>query len=406
MEIELELGGSSPAKLSLPSDKMVAECRGPGGLPAANLATALEQALATPTAGPPLAAHVVPGDRVVVAVAGDLPGPPGTEQGVASVIAGQLAAGGVSREDVQLVIAPRLNLLREAGPPEAAADPSALLFDPACEPELAYLMADDAGDPLHLARRLVDADVVVTVGGFFLDASLGGRSPEGEAWPAFGSVGRRGEFFGALLRRGRRALPAWRHQLEEVVWQLGATASLRLVPGCSGSISAAAFGSPAAANRAAARASAAWRPAFALPADLLLAGVRGTNPGLATIIRAVAAAARVTRTTGTICVAGRLAERPGPIFTRWRHGADLGQLIREAIESRDPALRVDALQTRLLARALGDRRLVLLSELPAELVEDLDIGHATDSEALERLARQADRVTVLHEADRFCPRLI
>jgi hypothetical protein len=406
LEIELEVGGSRPVTLSLTSDNMVTECRGPGGLPAANVAMALEQALAAPLAGPPLAAHVVPGDRVVVAVAGDLPGPSGIEEDVAGVIANQLAAAGVSRENVRLVTAPRLNLLREAGAPDASADHSASLFQPACEPELAYLMADNAGDPLHLARTLVDADVVVTAGGFFLDASLGGRSPEGEAWPAFGSVGRRGEFFGALLRRGRRALPAWRTQLEEVVWQLGATASLRLVPGCGDSISAAVFGSPPAATRAAARASVAWRPDIAAPADLLLGGVRGTNPGLATIIRAVAAAARVTRPTGTICLAGRLAERPGPIFTRWRHGADLGQLIREAIASRDPATRVDALQTRLLARALGDRRLVLLSELPADLVEDLDIGHAADSEALERLARQANRVIVLHEADRFCPRLV
>jgi hypothetical protein len=37
-------------------------------------------------------------------------------------------------------------------------------------------------------------------------------------------------------------------------------------------------------------------------------------------------------------------------------------------------------------------------------VEDLDIGHAASADAINRLIQQADSVTVLHEANHFCPR--
>jgi hypothetical protein len=37
------------------------------------------------------------------------------------------------------------------------------------------------------------------------------------------------------------------------------------------------------------------------------------------------------------------------------------------------------------------------------LVEDLDIGHAETPEAVNRLIRQAESVSVLHEANQLCP---
>ena len=55
-----------------------------------------------------------------------------------------------------------------------------------------------------------------------------------------------------------------------------------------------------------------------------------------------------------------MKEEPGIIFTRWRHGIDLQMLLREASDSEETALLLDALHTSLFAQALGDRRLVLL----------------------------------------------
>ena len=121
--------------------------------------------------------------------------------------------------------------------------------------------------------------------------------------------------------------------------------------------------------------------------------------------RAVAAAARVTRPGGTVCIACRVAAGPGIIFERWRQGAPLDRLIHEAATLGDPALVADAVETRLFARALGDRRLVLLSGLDEAAVEELGFGHAASPEAVERLAHRAECLVVLHEADRMLPHL-
>ena len=101
-----------------------------------------------------------------------------------------------------------------------------------------------------------------------------------------------------------------------------------------------------------------------------------------------------------------MKEEPGIIFTRWRHGIDLPMLLREASDSEETVLLLDALHTSLFAQALEDRRLVLLSQLDQEFVEDLDIGHAETPDAINRLIQQSESVTVLHEANRLCPKKI
>lgn len=376
----------------------MADCRGPEGAAGDGAAALVADAIASPAHGPPLAAHVVPGDRVVVALAGPVPQAPAV---VAAVAVG-LAAAGVAPLDVTILEAPRLDEGRTTGPvPHPVA--GALAFDPALDAATSYLAADEAARPLYLARALVDADVVVAVGAWGWNAALGGRSPEGELWPSFARLDCRRDLTLALARRGRHALPDWKSAMQEVVWQLGVCASLRLVPGRRDTLAAARFGLPDEAGRLAREAALAWCPHVAVPVDLTVASLADPAGGFAAVTRAVAAAARITRPGGTVCVAGRVAAGPGIIFERWRQGAPLERLVHEAAALGDPALVADALETRLFARALGDRRLVLLTDLDADAVEELGFGHAAGPEAVERLSHRAASLAVLHEADRMLP---
>lgn len=77
----------------------------------------------------------------------------------------------------------------------------------------------------------------------------------------------------------------------------------------------------------------------------------------------------------------------------------------EAVRSGDEALVTDAVAARFLARSLGDRRLVLLSDLPGDTVEEFGFGDASGPEAVERLAHRAERLVVLHDAERMFPRV-
>jgi len=396
--ITLEYGASDPLVIEPASGAGVTDCRGPAGVCGDAAGRLVAEAIAAPAHGPPLAAHVVPGDRVVIALAGAVPqaGPVLT-----AVVAG-LSAASVAAADVASLVAPPLDEGRSLGqgiplPAGAAA------FDPAVDTATSYLAADEDARPLYLARALVDADVVVAVGAWGWNAALGGRSPEGELWPTFSRQACRRDLAVALVRRGRHALPGWKSAMHEVAWQLGVCASLRLVAGRGDTLAAARFGLPDEAGRLARVAAEAWCPQVDVPADLAVVSLAEPAGRFSGVTRAVAAAARVTRPGGTICVASRVADGPGIIFARWRQGAPLEGLVHEAAALGDPALVADALETRLFARALGDRRLVLLSDIDGATVEDLGFGHAANPEAVERLAHRAESLVVLHEADRMLP---
>ena len=103
--------------------------------------------------------------------------------------------------------------------------------------------------------------------------------------------------------------------------------------------------------------------------------------------------------------AGSLSEEPGEILTQWRQGALLRGVVHEAIHSNDQNLIKDALQTRLFAKALGDRRLVVLSDLEESLVEDLEFGFAESPDDIVRLTARSDEFIVLHEGDLLMPQV-
>lgn len=393
--------------LAVDPASLVADCRGPEGTTEATAGRLVGAAVANPPSGPPLAAHVVPGDRVAVALAGDIP----QQAAVIGAIVEALSGAGVSPDEITLIHASPLEPLRSdqatAGPDETPAQPALVHeFNPAHDAETAYLLADDEARPLHLARTLVDADVVLAVGGWGFDATLGGRSLEGELWPAFAREISRRDLVKSLAKQGRRALADWRSTMQAITWQLGVTASLRVVAGRGDTLAAACFGLPESAARDAREQAAEWSPAVAGPAAVAICSLAHPAAGFAAITRAVAAAARVTRPDATICVACTASAPPGTIFTRWRQGAPLAPLVHEAIGTGDPALIADAVETRFFARALEDRRLVLLSGLDEGLVEDLEFGFADSPAVVERLAKRSDSLVVLHEADRMFPRLL
>jgi hypothetical protein len=383
--------------IDLDAGTLVTQCRGPAGVTDAEAAELVARAVAASGHAPPLAAHVVPGDRVVIAIAGDIP----QAEAVRTALVACLEQAGVGAEDVTVLRADPL----ADGPAAERAAPGVLRFDPTVESSTSYIAADAEARPLYLARPLVDADVVVTVGQFGWDAPLAGRSLEGELWPAFGRHADREALAADLLRRGRQALVDWRSGLHDITWQLGVIASLRLVPGRSGSLHAACFGLPEEAARDARAAAGGWRPQVAEPADVAIATLAAGSTGFHDLVRGVAAAARLTTPDATICLVGDVAEAPGPVTSRWRQGTPLEPLIREAAASGDPALVADALFARFLQRSLGERRLVLLTRLDEEQVEDLGFGHAADAAVIERLANRGELVTILHEADMMLPRL-
>ena len=80
--------------------------RGPEGFGIDETLDLVRDALLQPVAGPPLPDHIVPGDKVVIAQAGNLPGDKQLSDAIYIAILESLEAGGVTSDDIQLVIAP------------------------------------------------------------------------------------------------------------------------------------------------------------------------------------------------------------------------------------------------------------------------------------------------------------
>ncbi|NDH95668.1 MAG: hypothetical protein EBZ13_14300, partial [Planctomycetia bacterium] len=117
MNIDLDYAAAGPLALAVGSAPLLANLEGPAGLSPAALATALAETLSQPLSGPPLRQHVVPGDRVVIALPGLLPGDTTTLDLVVQGLTESLAAGGVDPSDITVLVAPPLELL---GPKETA----------------------------------------------------------------------------------------------------------------------------------------------------------------------------------------------------------------------------------------------------------------------------------------------
>lgn len=393
--LEIASGHEEPIRFPPSRVQLEAECRGPAGVVGAAAADLATTALTQPSEVPPLGDHIVPGDRIVVAVGDDV----AQEQQVLGAVVSTLAAAGATAEQIEV-----LRLWSSRLEPVVAGG-TTTIFDPGSEADTAYLMADDDANPRHVARGLVDADVVVSVGSFGWNAALGGQATEGELWPAFSRLETSQTVTRTLTLRPRGGHRAWKRAAQEVLWQLGVIAEVKAVTGRDGSLAHVAFGMPQSVRPAVGQAASGWRPRLARAAELTVASLSNPQAGLDRVARAIAAAARVTYPDGTVCIASRLSEEPGVVFTRWRQGVAVEPLVKEAIRSRDPALIADAFVTRQIARALGSRRLVLASDLDEAAVESLDIGHAASADDVIRLCTAAESVIVLHEADRMLPRL-
>lgn len=399
--VELAWGDGDPIRLSVARSASVAVYGGPAGLSGIAATRRIADVLQAVGEMPPLATHVVPGDRVVIAVCGPLP----QRHAVIEAVSESLERGGIPRQELLVLDA---RGFEETGRALSVEEDEA---------RTAYLAADAEGEPLHLDRRIVDADVVITIGEWSLDATLPGRSTAGEIWPVFSRHETLAVHARRMLLDRRGTLALWRASLRTVLDQLGVIASLRLVRGRNGSMAEAFFGTPARTERDAKRVAAAWRPAAGPQADCTIfslhqdsdgtddgsAGDSGHHASLMDLARGIAAAARITAPDGTICGCCRVADAPGPVVARWRDGVSLGKLVREAFRSGDESLVADARLAIALSSALGARRLVLLSDIDADAVEMLGFGHAESPDAIRRLARSARSLAVLHEADRMLP---
>src|SRR5262249_4548656 len=139
-----------------------------------------------------------------------------------------------------------------------------------------------------------------------------------------------------------------------------------------------------------------WRLTVDEPADTVIAGISGDSVqrDFAALARAVAAAARVVKSRGRIVLLSRAKPTLGPGVELLRQTEDLERALNLLRQKKPPDLAA-AFQW---ASAAQQASLLLLSELPAETVEELFATPLEHVGQVQRLVNSGGKVLVLPDA--------
>lgn len=401
----LKYGENSRLELDLATETLVPEAANvaPGSQDAAVSAVA---AVDRPLDFPPLRQAVVPGDRVVLAIASDVP----QAAEVVAAIVPALVEGGVTPEDVTV-----LQTLEDvnAGQPDPRSQlPDSLLnsvqlftHNPAEQTQLSYLAADDHAEPIYLNRRMCEADFVIPIGCVRSDELASGNG-KGMTWnetifPTFGDRKTIDQLApsGIPLTKGQLA---HRHkQIDEIAWLLGVQVTAQVVPGGDGQSREVLIGAPDSVFRDGRKlCEAAWRRTFPRRASLVIAAIGGgLQQNWENVGRALKAALQVVADGGAIVLCTEVKEPLGPALRQLAAAADAEsaqQRLRKLHSS-------DAELARLLATSLDRASVYLLSQLEEDVVAPLGFAYIAEPAEVVRLATRYDSCILLADAQYAMP---
>jgi nickel-dependent lactate racemase len=394
MKTTLRYGVDSSLTLELSDEQLVGTCGTPPAEPIADVAEAVDRALAEPIEFPTLASAVLPGDKVALVLTDSVP--------QAAIIVARLVdtliAVGVDPADITLV--------RDAAGEATSDGPLHLLpgdvrdaigttlHDPADRGAMGYVAAAANGDPIYINRAIYDADLAITVGTLRLDSSLGDHGIYSGVFPTFSDT--------ATLNR-YRALKAGepkeherlRKSADEAGWLVGTPFTIQVVPGPGDTVLQVLAGETRAVFREGHRqCDEAWSQSIPRRADLVIATITGPQQQTwENVARALADAAHAVRSGGAIAVCTNLADEPGDALKRVA-GADDPAAALAAIGKHKPR---DLPAAAEIVKALDRGKVYLLSRLNEELVENLGLLPVEASQ-LSRLASRHESCLVLENA--------
>jgi nickel-dependent lactate racemase len=406
---DFTFGTNRKIAFDFPSGVLVADLKGP---PAAsiNATTATTRAIEAPLDFPPLRQAIVPGDRIVLALA---PGVPEGPKVVAAIVTTLTTAGAVP-EDITVVRTPQ-------DVANGVADPRAKLpaeirervlvqtHNAVERNELSYLAADAQGEPIYLNRRLCDADFVLPIGRIQPSPGSNGKQKR-QHWnntlfPCFADRKAIDHFAptGVPLSAGQREFQ--QKHIDQVAWHLGVQLTVQVVPGANDEAFAVLAGTPQAVFwQGAELYRKAWQTPEPQRVDLVISGISGGAPQQiwGNVSDALEAALKLVNDGGAVVLCTELDTEPGAALKHLADAAD-----SEEAEARLRKQRTeDAPLARQLA-ALGDRATVFfLSRLPEATVSSLGFSHVAAPEEIVRLASRHDSCILIENGQYARPYVV
>ena len=359
--------------------------------PVEDAAEAISASLRAPIDFPSLAQAVIPDDRFVLAVEPDTP----QLQLLVAAVWDLLASRGVQPHNFLVLQSCRpqpepLDDPRSALPPPVADTVGWFVHDPSVEKSCSYLATASNGERVYLSRIVTEADVVVAAGPIRFDPLLGFRGTSSVFYPWLSdsdSVSRaRGQGHRELRPTDTRPL---RQMIDEIAWLLGTQFAIQVVPSTGLGFSHILSG---AADSVFRRGCEILMKNCTVSAEqrvetvIVSIGSDAAGHAWPQIASAIAVARNLVVSDGRIVVLSELAELPGPGLEHIRASDDPSDA-RHALRAEPPS---DIQVATQILNAIEWCRVYLLSELEADIVEDLSMTPLQSLDETLRLIHSSD----------------
>ena len=393
------------SKISLPDELQVVDLGAPAGDAIDDIQAATLEAVRSPLEFPPLKEIVVPGDRVTLALANELP----RSATVVAAIIQELLDAGIEYDNISVLRSEGDARLTQANPlrelPQGLREQIKVAVHDASERDcLGLLGVSHEDQPIYLARQIVDADVVLPVGVGKSTGSLGYLGAHGTLFPTFADVETQRRLNSTKSVQSQAEMDRRRELAKEASWLLGVRMMVQLVPGAGDRLLHVLAGDADVVDRVAReRCDEIWQCVTAERASLVLATMPGCRQQQTwnNFARVLDSALRVVQDDGVIAVCCDLKAKPGTALKR------IGQM--ESLDSAERAIQQDcsddALTAKQLVRTLQHARVYLLSQLDEDVVESLGVAYVSCPEELVRLASHHDSCILLRNAHQAITRV-
>lgn len=379
----------------------------------ASISARVANALLQPIGGLGIRDALMPGDRLAIAVEPDLPCAEQVLQGVLRVVE--------ACEPGEIKVVTSAWIGDQQGERIRQALPSSveLIFHNISDrDQLSYLGADEEAEPIRLSNVLVDSDVVLPISVMRYQDPLAGGANADVLCPGLSDQG----VWNRLIRRTSRAfenLPAgestalgsaaWAdRQIEQVRWALGAPVSVGVEVIAGGAIGRVLTGDPSSVRDS-------MRGLNPTPdqdsgqdaAEVTIVCVEGdeSQQTLANLVRAAWVGRSHSQPTGSVVVVSDIRSL-SPVAKASPPSDDSprvdGVVDEDATDSADETIPQSAFARRLLTSLINgndsERRYLLWSRCPAEMVESVGFGVIENEASLARLIQQHPRCRVVRVA--------
>lgn len=390
-EIAARILGEEGTRVSLTHHDGTPWVNGDGAAIAApdEVAGAVVRALEEPLEYPALAAGIVPGDRVAVAVDATMPCMPSVVRGAVTA----LRQAGVETADISIVTTDARTVDRCREELETvAADVKFVVHNPADENDLCLVGTTKRGEPLLVNRTIFDADVVLPIG----CARVNEHDAYESLFPRFSNA--------ETINRYR--MPSHHekggghnrmNEADEAGWMIGVPMTVQVIPGSGETVAEIIAGEPqAVARRCRKLCRERWYLHSPQRVSLLVLLISGEaeSQTWASVGRALAGTAELVAEGGAVVICSNLSEPPGHSLGRLVGNPDLDAAARKILHDHDR----DSWPAWHLAQALRRGPVYLLSQLGEETVEDLGLAPVESVDDLARLVGRHETFTMVNDS--------